>query len=157
MKCPFCGALATSVVESRTTEDGEAIRRRRICEKCGKRFTTYERVSGSALWVIKKDGKREAFDRDKLKLGILKATEKRPVSIDLVDELVDEVEREMMRKKKEEVPSRTIGNAVLRRLRRIDTVSWMRFVSVYLEFDDIADFEQAIKKLVAEAARVERE
>lgn len=144
MKCPFCGAALTSVVESRTTEDSEAIRRRRICEKCSKRFTTYERISGSTLWVVKKDGKREPFDREKLKSGILKAVEKRPVSIDLVEELVDEVEREMLRKQKEEVPARTIGNAVTRRLRRIDKVAWLRFASVYLEFEDLTDFEKII-------------
>lgn len=144
MKCPFCGAALTSVVESRTTEDSEAIRRRRICEKCNKRFTTYERVSGSTLWVVKKDGKREPFDREKLKSGILKAIEKRPVSIDLVEELVDEVEREMLRKQKEEVPARTIGNAVIRKLRRIDKVAWLRFASVYLEFEDLTDFEKII-------------
>lgn len=144
MKCPFCGAALTSVVESRTTEDSEVIRRRRICEKCSKRFTTYERVSNSTLWVIKKDGKREPFEKDKLKSGILKAIEKRPVSIELVDELVDEVEREMLRKEKEEVPTKTIGNAVIRRLRRIDKVAWLRFASVYLEFEDLADFEKVI-------------
>lgn len=147
MKCPFCGAALTSVVESRTTEDSEVIRRRRICEKCSKRFTTYERVSGSTLWVIKKDGKREPFEKDKLKSGILKAIEKRPVSIELVDELVDEVEREMLRKEKEEVPTRTIGNAVIRRLRRIDKVAWLRFASVYLEFEDLTDFEKVITEV----------
>lgn len=146
MKCPFCGALATSVVESRNTGEGEAIRRRRICDKCGKRFTTHERVSGSTLWVIKKDSRREPFNREKLKAGILKAIEKRPVSIELVDELVDEVEREMMRKQKEEISSRAIGNAVLRRLKKIDKVAWLRFASVYLEFEDLSDFGRAIEK-----------
>ncbi len=146
MKCPFCGALATSVVESRNTGEGEVIRRRRVCDKCGKRFTTHERVSGSTLWVIKKDSRREPFNREKLKAGILKAIEKRPVSIELVDELVDEVEREMMRKQREEVPSRAIGNAVLRRLKKIDKVAWLRFASVYLEFEDLSNFAEAIEK-----------
>lgn len=146
MKCPFCGALATSVVESRTTGEGEAIRRRRVCDKCGKRFTTHEKLAGSMLFVIKKDGRREPFDREKVKTGILKAIEKRPVSVELVDELVDEVEREVMRKKTEEVSSRTIGSAVLRRLKKIDKVAWLRFASVYLKFEDLSDFESAIEK-----------
>lgn len=146
MKCPFCGALTTSVVESRTASEGEAIRRRRVCDKCGKRFTTHEKVAGSTLFVIKKDGRREPFDREKIKAGILKAIEKRPVSIELVDELADEIEREMMRKKSEEVSSRTIGSAVLKRLRKVDKVAWLRFASVYLKFEDLSDFEKAIEK-----------
>lgn len=146
MKCPFCGAPSTSVVESRTADEGEQIRRRRACEKCGKRFTTYEKAKGSALWVIKKDGRREPFDREKLRAGILRSIEKRPVSIELVDQIVDEVEREMMRKQKEEVSSRTVGNAVLRRLRKIDNVAWLRFASVYLQFEDLKDFEKAMRK-----------
>lgn len=146
MKCPFCGALVTSVVESRAAGEGEVIRRRRVCDKCGKRFTTHERLAGSTLFVIKKDGRREPFDREKVKAGILKAIEKRPVSVELVDELVDEVEREVMRKKTEEVSSRTIGSAVLRRLKKIDKVAWLRFASVYLKFDDLSDFESAIEK-----------
>lgn len=146
MKCPFCSAPSTSVVESRTADEGETIRRRRHCEKCGKRFTTYERVRGSALWVVKKDGRREPFKREKLKTGILKALEKRPVSIELIDEIVDEVEREMMRRQKEEVSSRVIGNAVLRRLRKVDNVAWLRFASVYLQFEDLSDFEKAMRE-----------
>lgn len=146
MKCPFCGAPETGVVESRTSEEGEAIRRRRVCNKCDKRFTTYERLQSSALWVIKKDGRREPFNRAKLRAGILKALEKRPVSIEVVDEIVEEVEREMMRKQKEEVSSRVVGNALARRLMKIDKVAWLRFASVYLEFEDLTDFEKAIEK-----------
>lgn len=146
MKCPFCGAPSTNVVESRLASEGETIRRRRHCEKCGKRFTTYEQVRGSALWVVKKDGRREPFKREKLKTGILKALEKRPVSIELVDEIVDDIEREMMRKQKEEVSSRTIGNAVLKRLKKIDNVAWLRFASVYMAFEDLADFKEAMGK-----------
>lgn len=146
MKCPFCGALETSVVESRTADEGGTIRRRRHCEKCDKRFTTYEEVRSSVLWVVKKDGRREPFDREKLKRGILKAIEKRPVSLELIDEVVNEVEREMLRKEKEEISSRQIGNAVLRKLRKIDKVAWLRFASVYLEFEDLSDFEKVIEK-----------
>lgn len=146
MKCPFCASDDNQVLESRVVEEGQAIRRRRECGKCNKRFTTYERVRGQVLWVIKKDGKRQPFDREKVKRGILRAIEKRPVSLDLVDDIVDQVEREMLRKEKEEIPSRIIGNAVLKRLRKVDRVAWLRFASVYLEFEDLKDFEKAIEK-----------
>jgi transcriptional repressor NrdR len=146
MKCPFCGTADTSVLESRTVDGSDSIRRRRECQKCGKRFTTIEEVKRSFLWVIKKDGRREVFDREKIKRGILRAIEKRPVSLDLVDEVVDQVEREMLRSEKQEIPTRTIGNAVLKRLRKIDKVAWLRFASVYLEFEDLGDFERAIQK-----------
>lgn len=145
MRCPFCEHDSTQVLESRITDDGSVVRRRRECEKCKKRFTTYEKVRGSVLWVVKKDGRREPFDRDKLKRGILRAIEKRPVSLDLVDRVTDQVEREMLGKQKEEVTSKSIGKAVLRRLRKIDKVAWLRFASVYLEFEDIRDFEKIIK------------
>ncbi len=146
MKCPFCAGIDTQVLESRITEDGEGIRRRRECTKCGKRFTTIERVKGSVLWVVKKDGKREPFDREKVKRGILRSIEKRPVSLDLVEEMVSDIERELLRSQKEEVPSRMIGNAVLKRLKKIDKVAWLRFASVYLEFEDLGDFEKVIDK-----------
>ena len=146
MKCPFCASDDIQVLESRMVEEGQAIRRRRECGKCKKRFTTYERVRGQVLWVIKKDGKRQPFDREKVKRGILRAIEKRPVSLVLVDDIVDQVEREMLRKEKEEIPSRIIGNAVLKRLKKVDRVAWLRFASVYLEFEELRDFEKAIEK-----------
>jgi transcriptional repressor NrdR len=149
MKCPFCGAADTSVLESRTGEDGSSIRRRRECGKCGKRFTTTEEVKRSFLWVIKKDGSREVFEKDKVKRGILRAIEKRPVSLDLVDDIVDQVEREMLRSDKQEIPTRVVGNAVLKRLKRVDKVAWLRFASVYLEFEDLGDFEKLIEKSTA--------
>lgn len=147
MKCPFCGKSDTQVLESRSVDEGEQIRRRRECEKCHKRFTTYEKVRGSVLWVVKKSGRREPFERDKVKRGILRAIEKRPVSLELVDDVVDEVERELLRKEKEEIPSRVIGSAVLKRLKKIDKVAWLRFASVYLEFEDLKDFEKTIGDL----------
>ena len=147
MKCPFCGSPQTAVLESRISEDGNSFRRRRECEKCKKRFTTYERVEGPSLLVIKKDGRRESFDREKLKRGILKACEKRSVSVDLIEEVVEEVERELLRKDTVEIPSKVIGNAVLKRLKKIDKVAWLRFASVYLEFSDLKDFEKAIEKI----------
>ena len=146
MRWPFCVKVNTQVLESRAVEEGAAIRRRRECGKCHKRFTTYEKVKGVALWVIKKDLRREPFDREKMRRGILRAIEKRTVTLDLVDEVVDVVEREMLRKESEEIPSKIIGSAVLKRLKKIDKVAWMRFASVYLEFEDLKDFEKAMDK-----------
>ncbi len=146
MKCPFCASDDNQVLESRVVEEGQSIRRRRECAKCEKRFTTYERVKTQVLWVIKKDGRREPFDREKLKRGILRAIEKRQISLDLVDDVVDQIEREMLRQEKEEVRSKAIGNAVLKRLKKIDRIAWLRFASVYLEFEDLKDFEKAIEK-----------
>jgi transcriptional repressor NrdR len=145
MKCPFCGKADSNVLESRTLDEGDAIRRRRECVKCKKRFTTVERVKGNVLWVIKKDGRREPFDREKIRRGILRAVLKRPVSPAVVEEIIDDVEREMLRKEDQELPSKMIGNAVLRRLKKIDKVAWLRFASVYLEFTDLGDFEKAIE------------
>lgn len=145
MRCPFCGKDDTAVLESRVSEEGKGIRRRRECIKCGKRFTTYESVRGSTLLVIKKDGRREIFDREKIRRGILRSTEKRSVSIELIDQIVDEVEREMLRKQSEEVSSKAIGKSIMARLKKIDKVAWLRFASVYLEFEDLKDFEKVIK------------
>jgi transcriptional repressor NrdR len=146
MKCPFCGEPETQVLESRVAEDGASLRRRRECDKCSRRFTTYERIEGPVLLVIKKDNRREPFDREKVRRGILKACEKRPISISLIDEVVDDVEREMLRKESAEVTSRAIGNAILKKLRKIDKIAWLRFASVYSEFDHLEDFEKAIEK-----------
>jgi len=145
MKCPFCATGDSQVLESRTVDDGASVRRRRECVECGKRFTTYEKIKGTALWVIKKDGRREPFEKDKVRRGVLRAVEKRPVSLELIDDLIDQVEREMLRKESEEVSTKAIGRAVLARLRKIDKVAWLRFASVYLEFEDLDDFEKAIK------------
>ena len=147
MKCPFCASTSSQVLESRTVEDGKAVRRRRKCDKCDKRFTTYERAKSSALWIIKKDGKREPFDKEKVRRGILRAIEKRPVSIDLVDDITNRVEREMLRKQKQEISSKTVGTAIMRKLRKVDKVAWLRFASVYMEFEDLDDFEKAITKI----------
>jgi transcriptional repressor NrdR len=146
MKCPFCGKVDSNVLESRTIEEGGAIRRRRECSQCGKRFTTTEKVRGSVLWVIKKDGRREPFEREKIKRGILRAIQKRPVSMDTVEDVIDDVEREMLRSEDQEVASRVVGNAVLKRLQKLDKVAWLRFASVYLEFEDLSDFEKLAEK-----------
>lgn len=145
MKCPFCGETATSVLESRVVDYG-SIRRRRKCEKCAKRFTTIEQVKRSFLWVIKKDGRREVFDKEKIKRGILRAIEKRPVSLDLVDDITDQIEKEMLKREKQEIPAREIGAEVLKKLKKVDKVAWLRFASVYLEFEDLSDFEKLIDK-----------
>ncbi len=144
MKCPFCGRIDSNVLESRTVEEGGSIRRRRECSKCKKRFTTFEKVRENVLWVIKKDGKREPFDREKIKRGILRAIQKRPVSVEMVEEIAEGVEREMLRGEEQEVSTKMIGNAVLKRLKKIDKVAWLRFASVYLEFTDLTDFEKAM-------------
>jgi len=147
MKCPFCAESDNQVLESRVVDEGLSIRRRRECESCGKRFTTYEKIKENILWVIKKDGSRESFDREKIKRGILKAIEKRPISLESIDGIVNQVEREMLRKENEEVSSRDVGRAVLKHLKKIDKIAWLRFASVYLEFADVRDFEKAIEKV----------
>lgn len=147
MQCPFCHHSQSSVLESRDSEDNQVTRRRRQCEGCSKRFTTYERVEGPQLAVIKKDGGRENFDREKIRRGINKACEKRPVSTDLVEEILDKVEQEMLKKKSSEVSSRLIGNAVLRQLKKMDKVAYVRFASVYLDFDDLEDFTSLVKEI----------
>lgn len=146
MKCPFCGKIDSQVLESRTVEEGDSIRRRRECSKCGKRFTTFEKVKDIVLWVIKKDGRREPWDREKIKYGILRSIQKRPVSMETVEEIVEDIEREMLRGEGEEISSRVVGNAVLKRLKKTDKVAWLRFASVYLEFEDLTDFEKLIEK-----------
>jgi transcriptional repressor NrdR len=147
MKCPFCANQDTSVLESRVAEDGQSLRRRRECGKCQKRFTTFERVEGPTIFVIKRDGSRQPFDREKIVKGVVRSFDKRPVSIDQITQLADEVEREVRRKEVSEIASKAIGKMVLRRLRNIDKVAWLRFASVYLELSDVADFEKLIEKI----------
>lgn len=146
MKCPICGRNDTQVLESRSVDDGESIRRRRECTKCGRRFTTYEKTKRTNLWVVKKDGTREPFDKEKIKRGILRSIEKRPVSLELVDEIVGQIEKDLLREEKQEVSSAAIGKKVLARLKNIDKVAWIRFASVYLEFERLSDFEKYVKK-----------
>lgn len=147
MQCPYCHHDNTNVLESRITEDGSAMRRRRECPKCQKRFTTYERAEGVDIKVVKKTGKIEDFDREKLKRGIMKATWKRPVSMEQIEEMVDEVERILRRKTSTEVRSWEIGNLVINRLKKIDPLAYLLFASVYREFESLTDFDEEIKKL----------
>lgn len=147
MKCPFCANLETSVLESRVAEDGLSLRRRRECEKCQKRFTTFERVEGPTVFVIKRDGGREAFDKEKIVRGVIKAFDKRPVSIDLIRQLAEDVEREVRRKESTEIPSKLVGKMVLKRLKPIDKIAWIRFASVYFELNHVEEFEKLIEKV----------
>ena len=148
MKCPFCGNTETDVVETRDSEELDTIRRRRECRKCQKRFTTYERIENSNLIVIKKDGKREQFDRDKLKLGILKACEKTKVALDDIEKIITEVEQELRALDTVEIESKKIGQMAASKLKKIDKVAYIRFASVFKRFVDVEDFEKEVKKLI---------
>ena len=148
MKCPFCTNSETQVIDSRDTENLEATRRRRECLKCQKRFTTYERIENTNLTVIKKDGRREDFEREKIKTGVRKACEKRPVTEEMIEALVDDVELELRSYKSTEVPSSVIGKLVMKRLKKLDKVAYVRFASVYREFTELTDFEEELKKLL---------
>jgi transcriptional repressor NrdR len=147
MNCPYCNTDETSVIDSREAEERTCIRRRRTCVRCDKRFTTYERVEGIELKVLKKDGIKEDFSREKLRRGIVKATWKRPVSMADIDELIDEIERLLRQRKTSEVKSWEIGNLVINRLKRIDTLSYLLFASVYRDFASLDDFAEEVRRL----------
>ncbi|GIU81635.1 MAG: transcriptional repressor NrdR [Acidobacteria bacterium] len=140
MKCPFCGHLGDKVVDSRESKEGDVIRRRRECLACGRRFTSYERIDEIPYMVVKKDGRREVFDRNKVLNGLLKACEKRPVSTNQLEQIVDEIEKIVQESPERELPSSEIGRIILEKLKELDKVAYVRFASVYLEFEDISDF-----------------
>lgn len=146
MKCPFCLNEITNVIDKRGTGNGDVIRRRRECEKCGKRFTTYERVEVD-LRVIKKDGRREAYEREKVRRGIMKACEKRPVSTEKIEEMVNRIEVILRGKNSAEIDSSIVGDLVMRELKKADKVAYIRFASVYKEFADVQSFEDELKTL----------
>ncbi len=148
MKCPFCAHAENKVIDSRISKDGDAIRRRRECIGCGKRFTTYEFVEEVLPVVVKKDGRREPFDRTKIRSGIKKACEKRPISTDVIETLVDNVERACQDFQDKEIPSTAIGEAVMRELQALDGVAYVRFASVYRQFRDVSDFLDELKDLI---------
>lgn len=148
MKCPFCGYLEDKVVDSREAREGESIRRRRECLKCERRFTSYERIDEIPYMVIKKDGRREAFDRNKVMSGILRACEKRPVPSAKMDAIVNSVEKYVQDSAERERPTSKIGETIMRRLKELDKVAYVRFASVYLEFEDVTEFMQELKTLV---------
>ncbi|MCS7180678.1 MAG: transcriptional regulator NrdR [bacterium] len=147
MKCPYCGYLKDKVIDSRERDDGLLIRRRRACLKCRKRFTTYEEIDLKPLVVVKKDGRREKFNRDKIRIGIQKACEKRPISIDKIDKIVEEVEKDIRQRYEDEVTSKEIGQLVIKKLKKLDKVAYIRFASVYQEFDNINQFLKEIEKI----------
>ena len=148
MKCPFCGFEESKVIDSRPTAEGQRIRRRRECLSCGKRFTTYEIIESLPIIVIKKDKSRETFNRDKLMTGLLRACEKRPVSIDMLDNMIDEIETVLQNSLDREVSSEKIGELVMEKLKAIDEVAYVRFASVYRQFKDINTFMSELNKLL---------
>lgn len=148
MKCPYCGNKQTEVIETRDNEDFDTIRRRRACAKCSRRFTTYERIENINVFVIKKDGRREHFDRDKLKKGVLTSCEKTIVSVNDIERIVSEIERELRGRDSRETSSSDIGELVAQRLKKIDKVAYIRFSSVFKRFVDVEDFEKEVKKLL---------
>ena len=148
MKCPYCNQDNTRVVDSRPVDDNSAIRRRRMCDECGRRFTTYEKVETIPLIVIKKDQNREQYDRSKLEGGILRACHKRPVPVQEISRLVDRVETEIFNREEKEVPSTVIGELVMNYLKDLDAVAYVRFASVYREFKDVNTFMDELKKML---------
>ena len=148
MKCPSCGYKETKVIDSRWSGDGHSIRRRRECLKCERRFTTYEYVEQVPLMVIKKDGRRQPFDRTKIISGLLKACEKRPVSIDKIEEITNEIERAVQKRYEREVESTVIGEMIMERLAVLDEVAYVRFASVYRQFKDVNQFMSELKSLI---------
>ncbi len=148
MKCPFCGHENTRVIDSRPAEDNSSIRRRRVCDECDKRFTTYEKVETIPLIVIKKDNNRETYDRSKIEAGVLRACHKRPISANQINKLVDEVETEVFNREEKEIPSQVIGELVMNKLKDLEAVAYVRFASVYREFKDINTFMEELKSVL---------
>ena len=153
MKCPFCKADNNKVIDSRASADGFAIRRRRECLACGRRYTTYERIEESPIRVVKKDGAREPFERRKILSGLIKACEKRPVSFDVLDEITSRIEHQVTEQFDREVPSKFIGRLVMRELRKIDQVAYVRYASVYRDFKDVTEFMDEIRPMLKPAGK----
>lgn len=148
MKCPFCSSENTRVIDSRPADDNTSIRRRRLCDECGKRFTTYEKVETIPLIVIKKDNNREQYDRTKIEAGILRACHKRPISVNRINQLIDDVETEIFNREEKEIPSSVIGEIVMDKLKDLEAVAYVRFASVYREFKDVNTFMNELKKIL---------
>ncbi len=148
MKCPFCSHENTRVIDSRPAEDNNSIRRRRVCDECNKRFTTYEKVETIPLIIIKKDNNRETYDRSKIEAGVLRACHKRPISAAQITQLVDEVETEIFSREEKEIPSEVIGELVMNKLKDLEAVAYVRFASVYREFKDVNSFLDELKKVL---------
>lgn len=150
MKCPFCENLESKVVDSRPTDEGQAIRRRRECISCGKRFTTYEKIEEIPIIIVKRDGNRQTYNRNKLLNGILKSCEKRPVSMDTIENIVDDIEKNLYNSLQKEITSIEIGEMVMNKLKNIDEVAYVRFASVYRQFKDVNSFMEELKKILDE-------
>jgi len=153
VRCPFCGFVEDKVVDSREAKIGDTIRRRRQCEKCGRRFTTYERIDEIPYMVVKKDGRREKFDRQKILAGLLKACEKRPVPMGKLEALVNEIESHVAESPDRERPAAELGELVMARLKKLDKVAYVRFASVYLDFKDVREFMDELKDLLKSKAK----
>jgi len=149
MKCPFCGHENTRVIDSRPAEENNSIRRRRVCDECSKRFTTYEKVETIPLIIIKKDNNRETYDRSKIEAGVLRACHKRPISANQINNLIDEVETEIFNREDKELPSAVIGELVMNKLKDLEAVAYVRFASVYREFKDVNTFMDELKKVLS--------
>jgi len=149
MKCPFCGEINNKVIDSRLSKNGDVIRRRRECILCSRRFTTYEHIEEIPIMILKKDGRREVFNREKVRSGIQRACEKRDISMDVIEEFVDELERDLRETGKKEIPSRDIGEKIITKLHGLDDVAYVRFASVYREFKDVNDFVDELKNLLS--------
>ena len=150
MRCSFCGFEDSKVLDSRQVEDGRSIRRRRECQQCGKRFTTYERVEEVSLLVVKRDGSREIFDKNKILAGLVRACDKRPVAVSVLDDMVNDIEKELRNSMEKEISAKQIGDMVMVRLRQVDDVAYVRFASVYRKFEDIDTFMKEIHSMLSE-------
>ena len=147
MKCPYCGFIEDREIDSRESEDGLQIRRRRECLRCEKRYTTYEEIEEKPLIVVKKDGRRETFHRDKIFNGIQRACEKRPVSTEQITTIVEEIEQELKQRFEKEVPSKNIGEMIIEKLRKLDEIAYVRFASVYRQFKDVSEFQKEVENI----------
>jgi transcriptional repressor NrdR len=150
MKCPYCGEIDNKVMDSRLSKDGTVIRRRRECIDCGRRFTTYEQIEEIPVMIIKKDGRREVFSREKVRQGMARACEKRNISVEIIEEFIDNLERDLKEFEEKEIPSSIIGEKIMTKLHELDEVAYVRFASVYREFKDVNDFFSELKKLLSD-------
>jgi transcriptional repressor NrdR len=157
LRCPFCQHIDDRVIDSRQSKEGEMIRRRRECTHCQRRFTTYERIEETLPLVIKKDGRREAFDRGKILAGLHKACEKRPIGVEILEKLVDRVEQRLEEGGEREIPSREIGEQIMEELRKLDEVAYVRFASVYRSFKDVNEFMNEVKELLGKGQKGKKE
>ena len=149
MKCPYCAEVDNKVIDSRLSKDGNVIRRRRDCLLCSRRFTTYEHIEEIPIMLVKKDGRREVFNRDKVRMGMIRACEKRNISVNLIEEFIEELERDLKETGEKEIPAREIGKRVMEKLHQLDDVAYVRFASVYREFKDVNDFMSELKNLLS--------